>query len=243
MCLGVTTSRRFASARTLFATATAALAFAAALLPNTSQACWDGMAISTDKVYLAIGDETPWSPEQARHWATWASRIDALVPEGKRLSVTHGFVEICDADGACNELEAEWSNGSAFTLFEAAADAFDASRKTIATARRQHAMPLTVQVAASADLDAARGLAVRINEADLGLHGFLDVGGFPASNAYAHVVEGTGTDGIVVYHVVVGAFLGREQADEAVATIETELGMTGYVRRLEQSSVAVVEGC
>lgn len=242
MSSGVNTSPRNASLRArLVASLTAGLALAVALAPATSQACWDGTAISTGKVFLALGDTTPWSPEQARHWATWASRIDALVPEGKTLNVTHGMVEICDADGPCTELEGEW-NGSAFSLFEHAADAFEAPRKTIATARRQHAMPLTVQVAASADLEAAHALADRINGAELGLHGFLDIGGFPASNAYAHVVEGNGTDA-VVYHVVVGAFLARDEADAAAATLEAELGIDGYVRRLEQSSVVSNEGC
>lgn len=238
----MTTSRTASLSTRLFATAAFAAALTTALVPGTAVACWDGMAISTDKVFLAMGDQTQWSPERARHWATWTARIDALVPEGKRLSVTHGFVEICDAEGPCTELEGEWTNGSGFSLFEQVADAFDASRKTVATARRQHAMPLTVQVAASADLEAARALAARIDAAELGLHGFLDIGGFPSANAYAHVVEGT-SDGAVVYHVVVGAFLDREQADNAATTLEGELGMRGFVRRLEQTSVVEDEGC
>jgi hypothetical protein len=225
----------------LLAASLAALTLAT--IPSTADACWDGVAISTERVTLAVPGDDTWSPEDARRWAKWAGRIDALVPAGKTLSVTFGYVEICDdATGDCTEAEQTWDNDDPFTLFELTADVLGASRKEIAHARRSAATPLTVQVAASNDLDAATKLAERINEAGLGLTGFLDVGGFPAFNAYAHVVESTGTE-TTAYQVVVGAFLHRDAATAAVVELEKELGMTGFVRVLDQSSVSPDEGC
>jgi SPOR domain len=217
------------------------LALLAALAPNLAAACWDGIAISTDKVVVAIEGSEPWSPEQARHWATWIARIDALVPAGKTLSVTHGDVEVCEDGGACQQIDGEWSDASAFWLFEHTADLFAASRKQIASARHTETVPYTVQLAASHDLTAAEQLAARINAAELEVYGFLDVGGFPSSNPYAHVVESSASDA-VTYHVVVGAFLEQADADAAMRVIEGELGMHGFVRPLDQSSITE-EGC
>src|SRR5687767_13285573 len=84
------------------------LALLAALAPNLAAACWDGIAVSTDKVIVAIEGDERWSPEQARHWATWIARIDALVPEGKTLSITHGYVEVCELGASCTPLDVEW---------------------------------------------------------------------------------------------------------------------------------------
>jgi sporulation related protein len=220
---------------------TCSLALLAALAPNLALACWDGIAVTTDKVIIAIEGEEPWSPEQARHWATWIARIDALVPEGKTLSITHGFVEVCEQGSACEQLDATWNDASPFWMFEHTADLFDVSRKDIAAARRTAATPLTVQIAASNNLRAAEELAASINEAGLELSGFIDVGGFPSSNAYAHVVASNSLDA-VAYHVVVGAFLEHGEAEAAMRVVEGELGMHGFVRPLEQSSIEK-EGC
>jgi hypothetical protein len=217
------------------------LALLAALAPNLALACWDGIAVTTDKVIIAIESQERWSPEQARHWATWIARIDALVPEGKTLSITHGYVEVCELGASCTPLDVEWHSESAFWMFEHTADLFDVSRKDIAAARRTAATPLTVQIAASSNLRAAEELATRINEAGLELSGFIDVGGFPASNAYAHVVASNSLDA-VAYHVVVGAFLEHGEAEAAMRVVEGELGMHGFVRPLEQSSIEE-EGC
>jgi SPOR domain len=209
-------------------------------LPATAHACWDGTAIVTERTSIAIEGEASWSPEQARRWASWAARIDALVPEGQNLSTNFGIVELCDAEGTCSTLSETWQ-GDGFTLFELTAAATGASRRTIARARHRDVAPLTVQVAASHDLEAAMHLASRINEAELGLSGFMDVGGFPSSNPYAHVVESE-QDGQITYGVVVGAFLGREDAETARAALSAELGLRGFVRPLDQSSISEM-GC
>lgn len=228
-------SSRTARAVALFA------ALTPALLPSTALACWDGMAITTDKVVIAIETDARWSPEEARHWAKWVARIDALVPEGKTLSVTHGYVQICTTGGACEDVAEGWEHATAFTLFERTAALFDASGSAISDARHMHAVPLTVQVAASRDLQAAEKLAARINAAELGVSGFFDAGGFPSANASAHVVESFAGDD-VVFHVVVGAFLEKREAESAARTLEQELGVQGFVRTLDQSSISE-EGC
>lgn len=221
---------------------TSLVAILVANVPASARACWDGVAINTDRVSLAIEGDTTWSPEEARRWAKWAARIDALVPEGKTLSVVFGDLEICDvASGECTTGATAWENDDAFTLFELTADAVLASNRTIAAARRTAAMPLTVQIAASRDLEAATKLAERINAAALELSGFFDAGGFPAANDYAHVVESNGSDH-ATFHVVVGAFLGRDDADAAATTLAAELGLHGFVRPLDQSSISE-EGC
>lgn len=227
-------------------TASALLAFVAglvpAVLPQTADACWDGMAISTPKVMLGIESTASWSPEQARHWAKWISRIDALVPAGKSLTVMHGFVEICDeAGGECEAVDATWEDGTAFTLFQLTAKLFDTPRATITAARHTMRSPLTVQVAATHDVEAAEKLAARINERELDLAGFMDVGGFPSFNATAHVVESTSGE-TFSYQVVVGAFLDRSEAQDALRMLETELDLHGFVRPLDQWSVAA-GGC
>jgi hypothetical protein len=224
-----------------FASALLTLVTALAVLPRSADACWDGISVSSSKVQLGIESTAAWTPEQARYWATWIARIDALVPEGKSLSVMHGFVQICDdAGGECEGVEASWDDSQPFTLFELTADLFEAKRATIHAARRTERAPLTVQIAASHDLIAAEKLAMRINESELPLAGFLDVGGFPSSNAVAHVVEPVYYDG--VYQVVVGAFLERSDADGALQVLASELDMHGFVRTLDQWSVGY-EGC
>jgi len=215
---------------------------APALVSRPAHACWDGIAASTPKVTLAIESAQTWSPEQARHWAKWIARIDALVPPGKILQVMHGDIEVCDETiEECELLDVTWDDGSAFTLFERTADIFATSGATIASARRMHRMPLTVQVAASHDLEAAERLADRINAAELDLSGFLEMGGFPSDHGAAHVVESYAGD-MFAYHVVVGAFLQRDEAEAAAAALASELDLHGFVRPLEQSSISG-EGC
>lgn len=209
-------------------------------LPSTAHACSGGFEIATKRITLALEGEATWSPEDVRRWAKWAGRLDALVPDGKTLSAHLGEVEICDdASGACTLATQTWDNGDPLAIFELAADTLGASRKQIAHARRSVATPLTVQVATSHDLAAATKLAARVSDADLELSGFFDAGGFDGD---AHVVESIGAD-TTTYQVVVGAFLDREAADAAVAELDAELGIRGFVRTLDQSSVSSDEGC
>jgi hypothetical protein len=225
----------------LLAASLAALTLAT--VPSAANACWDGISVSTERITLAVPGDATWSPEDARRWAKWAGRIDALVPAGKTLSVVFGDVEICDdATSTCTLAPATWDNADPFTLFELVADTVGATPKQIATARKTAITPLTVQVAATDDLAAAHRLATRVNEAGLELTGFLDIGGFPAMNAYAHVVESTSTVG-TRYHVVVGAFLQRDAAKSAAAELDAQLGLHGFIRTLEHSSVTEQEGC
>lgn len=213
-----------------------------ALAPERAHACWDGIAVSSDRVVLGIDTRASWSPEGARHWAKWLGRLDALVPAGKQLVVMQGAVEICD-DGHenCEEAAMTWDDGSAFTLFQIAVALFDADGRQVAHARRAGHTALTVQVAATHDAAAATALATRINDAELELAGFYDVGGFPSTNDVAHVVERVTDDG-VRYEVVVGAFLDRAQAHDALAALDEGFGLHGFVRTLDQRTLDD-EGC
>lgn len=226
---------------------TAALATAAALaaVPSTAQACWDGVYVETDTVSIAIStevSEAEWSPERARSYAKWAGRIAALVPAGHSMSIEHGYISVCDLTGECKDIEQTWEDPYLSNLFELTADVLDTPRGTVARARRTNAEPMTVQVAATRNLDGAYKLANEINDAELELHGFLDVGGFPAMNEYAHVVE-SWKDQAPMYHVVVGSYLDRDDAEAAAASVETALGMHGFVRKLDQWSVEDELGC
>jgi hypothetical protein len=216
----------------------AAFALFTALAPTLAQACWDGVAVTTDKVTIQRTDTQTWDPEDVRRWAKWTARIDALVPDGSHLDVFDGDASLCDADNECTEIG---TGLTPFQLFERTADAVDATRPAIAAARRHDAMPYTVQVAASHDLRAAEQLAARINESDLGVHGFYEAGGFPAMNEFAHVVESVGSDS-VTYHVVIGAFLAKAEAEAAQSFVASELGMRGFVTALDQWSITE-EGC
>ncbi|MFO0601539.1 MAG: SPOR domain-containing protein [Polyangiales bacterium] len=69
----------------------------------------------------------------------------------------------------------------------------------------------------------AREAARAIDVAGRGAHGFIEVGGFPASNPTAHVLTACG-----VHRVVVGAFLDREEA----AALAASLGSGAWVRTL-----------
>lgn len=220
-------------------TVLAAAAFAVAA-PVTASACWDGVYVETDKVSLAISagtSDAQWSPERARSYAKWAGRLAALVPDGKTVSIEHGFITVCDDTAkTCKDIERTWDDPHLFNLFELTADVLGASGRTIAQARRTTVEPLTVQAAATHDLKVAYSLAERINNATLSIGGFLDVGGFPATNDTAHVVE-SWKDDTAVYHVVVGAFLDRDDADAATITLREEVGLKGFVRALDQDSV------
>ncbi|MEM6989564.1 MAG: SPOR domain-containing protein [Myxococcota bacterium] len=225
---------------------TAALAAATLVAaPATASACWDGVYVETDTVSIAIStaaSDAQWSPERARSYAKWAGRIGALVPEGTTVSIEHGYITVCDeTTDTCRDIEQTWDDAHLFNLFELTADVLDAPGRTIAAARRTTVEPLTVQAAATRDLYAAYKMADRINAAELGIGGFLDVGGFPSVNEYAHVVESWKGD-MPMYHVVAGTFLNRADAKAAAVTLHEELGVEGFVRVLDQSSVEEL-GC
>lgn len=213
-------------------------ALSSTLAPSLAHACWDGVALSTDKLTIQRFDTQSWSPEEVRHWAKWVARVDALLPEGSHLDVFEGDATFCDGEKECVEIG---TGLTPFELFERTADAVHASKSTIFAARRMEPVPYTVQVAASHDLAAAEKLAARINASELGIHGFYEAGGFPSMNAFAHVVESFAADD-VQYHVVVGAFLAKDEAETARDVMTSELGVHGFVRKLEQSSITE-EGC
>ncbi len=223
-----------------FLTLVAALAPCLASTP--ARASSDRLEVTSDRVTITMASHGAWSPEMARRWAKWVGRISALVPEGKVLQVDHGAIAICNAGTTdCVAAPATWDDGSLSTLFELTADLFATPAATITSGRRSDGHPLTVQVAATSDRGAAERLAERLNRGELELHGFLQVGGLPAFNDYAHVVVSP-TATYPTYHVVVGAFLDRAQAEEALGLLDSDLGFGGYIRPLNLASPHE-EGC
>ncbi len=233
------------SIRSRFLSAVLAAATLAVAAPSTANACWDGVYVETDKVSMAIDTgaaDAQWTPERARSYAKWAGRIGALVPEGTTVSIEHGYITVCDdSTDTCRDVDRTWDDPHLFNLFELTADVVGASGKTIAAARRTNVEPLTVQAAASRDLEAAYRMADRINAAEVSFGGFLDVGGFPAHNDRAHVVE-TWKGDMPLYHVVVGSFMNRDDADAAATALREDVGVNGFVRVLDQWSVEEL-GC
>lgn len=195
------------------------LALSLLLTPCSAYACWDGVYASMGHVTLQQGENISWSVTDLENYALWLGRVNALLPPDGELAVEFGIAELDCGEG---DVELTW-NGSFPRLFHQVAAHCHATR-----AERAHAMSTittlyTVQVGAVENEAGANRLADDINARELGAHGFIEIGGFPANNPAAHVIPDGET-----HRVWVGAFLDRTEA-EAVAT---ELGGGAYVRRL-----------
>jgi len=219
-----------------FLAATFAAVAVTASAARDAHACWDGYAASVDRVDLRVPGDATWRPEKAREVARWATRMNALLPQGTKLESDLGFVTICtvNAAGECVTTVAEtrWDNGSLAPLFKQVAQATQAAPAAVRSALRLDAAPVTLQVFASRSQAGADTVARRINDAHAGSDGFYTAGGFPADNPTAHVVAGTGKKGERVYRVLVGAFLAKGEAQTAAAELHRETGFQGFVRPL-----------
>lgn len=179
-------------------------------------ACWDGTYAVVGRVELS-SDELEWSTGQVVATATWLGRIDAVLPDDASLRIDHGTATVEYDDGT--SFDVSWSGDSLEALFVRVAHETGASPDRVRAARRHVTPVFTVQVAALPGREAAERLTTLIE----GEHGFLEVGGFPADNPTAHVVEEGGA-----HVVLVGAFLDRSEA----AAVASAIGPRAFVRQL-----------
>ncbi len=209
---------------------------AALFIAQPSRACWDGAYVETARVTMTesqLGDR--WTPALARNVGRWTARIEALLPENVHLTVQHGVIEICGADGdedfGCVEPDAEWTDGELSSLFEAVAQAIDVDPNQRQLAQRLKVRTRTVQLGSFSSRKGAQLLAMKasaaLDDADIDLFGFLEVGSFPADNAHIHVVE----DG-QRFRVVVGAYLDPAEARLAARQIAAVSKLRPSVRPL-----------
>ena len=204
-----------------------------ALTPTPARACWDGLLAESADVRLQLmgGAAGTWDPARVQSFATWLTRIDALAPDFLEVIATERDLTLfCDT---CTNAENLRWDGDLATLFERVASTLDIDRKTKRNALAKDTTAYTVQIAAFADQAEADALARRLNgQADsLEVHGFVQIGGFPAMNDTTHVVAVAHETG-PVYRVLVGAFLSRADAEAAQTLVHAETSLRGFVRPL-----------
>lgn len=215
--------------RRLLALALAALTLA----PAPAHACWDGLRVETEGIELQLMGQLAgaWDPARMQSFATWMARINAIAPDDLWILATDKDVTLtCET---CAPHDNKRWDGELATLFDHVAKSVGADLKAKRQALALDTTAYTVQIAAFADRTDADRAAARINNhADVtAVHGFLEIGGFPAMNDAAHVVT-VDHDGAPVHRVLVGAFLSRTAAAEAQASLHTDTGLRGFVRPL-----------
>ena len=176
-------------------------------VPSPAHACWDGTYATLGDVDL-MSSEVGWSPERVGELATWLRRIDAVLPDGAVAMVEFGDVSIQLPDGTA--LEPAWDGRSLAGLFDVVAAAVAAPADRVRVARSLVTPVYGIQVGAFSSGAAAEAFAASVT----GEHGFVEVGGFPADNPVAHVIEVGGT-----YRVVIGAFVDRASAASLAASM------------------------
>src|SRR5690554_4793988 len=76
----------------------------AVLLPTPAAACWDGVSVASERVEFSLSDEdASWSESDAKDYANWLVRIEALLPPGTKAGYQFGttYTEGPD-DGPCD---------------------------------------------------------------------------------------------------------------------------------------------
>lgn len=220
--------------------AAAAVALASLVSLPRAEACWDGYAASIGKLSISVAtdENPPWDPADIREIALWGSRIDALLPAGTRLDSELGTITFCKTlpgSRRCGASLADvpFSTAPLPALFGQTAILTHASPAAIRRAMTLTVAPLTVQVFASTSAARAHAVAVAVDEPDdTRDRGFIDVGGFPATNPSAHVVDGSDAAGRPIHRVLVGAFLARADAAATEARVRKALGLKGFLRPL-----------
>ena len=181
-------------------------------VPVPALGCWDGFSARVRNVDMMGGDEgSSWTPELARELATWLGRIDALLPRDGSVSVRIEWSEVT-LESADGEATLRWNQRSFPALFDRIATALRIGARARARARATLVPVSTVQVASYLQRNQAEAVARRLSDHQRCEHGFLEVGGMPADNPRAHVLEETGADGRRLYRVVVGAFIDPGEA-------------------------------
>jgi hypothetical protein len=205
----------------------AALAFTL-LTPEPAAACWDGLLVERDNMFVQIDVSTPWYVD-VQIAADWVTRIDALLPAGAELTVTFGLVDIVDPQGTCVMVTAEEVDD-----FEAAfarvASACGSSEAEIAAARDLEGELFTLQLLSTRDRAKAEATVEAINESQCEWQGFYSEGAFPGANRCAELETIWQADGREVHRVLVGNYLDRVTAELDRAEISGELGIEAMVR-------------
>lgn len=198
------------------------------LRPAPAHGCWDGYSVSAERVTFTGEGTAGWNVEQVRELATWARRLQVLLGPQGALESDMGYATAC-IGGRCADAVAHSMRPR--ELFSAVATALQVPWRQRALALRVTAAPYAVQVAALRDRAQAEVLARRLSELDLPM-GSVEIGGFPADNPEANVVDAVDTEGRAVYRVVVGTFLDRAEASAHTAEIAERTGLPTLLRAL-----------
>lgn len=205
------------------------------LSPLTSApalACFDGSVTTVAGLTLQDGDDV-WSATKAVEHAQWLTRIARLLPGGTSLEIWP-YSELTVGD----EVITIDSDGDLAALYDVIAQKLHVSPWRAAWIRRLPVPVWTIQAGAFTSEREALARAELIGSQCP--HGFYEAGGFPADNAAAHVERNV--DGR--YRVIVGTFLGHEEARSASACLDAiedwerdrTVRIEGFVRRLDRPS-------
>lgn len=193
-------------------------------LASTAHACWDGHLISADRVTLR-GARADWDIDHVRAYGRWIPRIQALLPTDRFIR-DDGFNVLCrgDADSDdCVEIKATAPE----EIFEEVARRLALPAAKVQAARTLKTGAWTVQLGAGERAPLSR----RAHALNGGLRfsetGFAEYGGFPADNPVAFVVERRGQHALIL-----GAWLDAAAARRALAVLERDHQLKGFVRPL-----------
>ncbi len=210
-------------------------------VPASSEACWDGVLVTTGRVTLAtseFGDQ--WSPSFARQAALWTARIEAVLPDDVNLTVDHGWIEAWGTGGnetwGRREAPIRWSERDLRALFDIVTDLVQTDPQARSSALRVRRSPVTIQLAATHSPAFARRLAGlaqnHLRDDQIDPSGFIVFGGFPAWNDSVYITSSTTRNGERIYQVVLGAFVDGETARLALAQARLATGLQGFLRPL-----------
>ncbi len=194
--------------------------------PTRASACWDGFYASVGDVQESGSDES-WDEALVAHRARWLGRIDALLPDGASVMIDHGFAEL--AVGTTT-LELAWPDGRYGTLFHSIAAALGSSPAVVAGALAVESPVYVVQTGAFGDERRAAAQASAVDAAALVSHGFMEVGGFPATNPVTRVVSAPTPRTAV--RVTAGAYLDIAEAQASARALRERGFANAFVRRL-----------
>lgn len=192
-----------------------------------ADACWVGYSAGVSGVHASVDEDlATWSPAQARHLATWLTRVAALLPPGVTLSVgLHVVPTMCEGHGCSPASELDVDPRDWPEIFERLASRYGSSPEARDRARWLDVEVLTLQVFAGS-IRGASAAKQRVLDLDEGFFGFYGTGAHPGTMHDAHVL----VDGDV-YRVVAGAYLNRSDAESARVRL-ARVGVRAIVRRL-----------
>jgi hypothetical protein len=181
------------------------------LCASPARACWEGTEILSDRTHLVCVD-CSWSTENAQMLATWAVRIEALLPAGYRVSVDAlGPLTVCRAGHHRCSVVDESPPTRFDEVFDLVARALHASPATRARAERLEASVFAVTIGSFSSSERAWERAEWANAPFSGRWpystGIYWGDGSPSVSTIAHV-EPHG----VHHRVVAGLFLDLDDA-------------------------------